>query len=676
MSHFYLASRAVLPCVIVLALLAAPRPGSAEPSPSGGAGILDGLSDTAKDAARDAAKDVARDVTNKSGQNPADAATPVAAAAPAPAAHPVVEAARALLADKAFVSKANGEDAAALTAFYSARADALWIKDGAFTDKANAVIAAIKKADDWGLNAADFELPLIASGAEARLLGDAEVKLSYAALKYARYARGGRVEPLALSNILDMKPPVKEAKTVLTELSDSASPDAYLRGLNPKHPEFEKLRQALLRARGPQQPEAKIDDALKIKLPDGKTLKLGAEHDDVVLLRQRLKMELSANANGRYFDDKLEAALKVFQAANEIKDNGQLNAKTRAALNREGEPKKADPKRDLDRLVLNMERWRWLPEDLGPFYVMNNIPEFVSRTMKGNEEALKQKIIVGQPSWPTPVLTSSMEFVIFRPEWGVPDGIKVKELLPRLKRASGQYGGGGFFDQLFGGGSSGGARVLAAYKLQPSLNGRPVDANSIDWNSVDIRRFSFVQPAGGENPLGQVKFRFPNRHDVYMHDTPQKALFGQTFRALSHGCMRAEQPRKFAEVILAEDKGWSADKVNDMYASGGEVALSKPVPVYLTYFTARVEDDGKVARYADIYGHDDRLMSALQGRAVRYSAPAETDQVASASDTIVDETTEQPSKKSANKKAASKRRREPQTAGDMITDALSGLLAN
>jgi hypothetical protein len=141
--------------------------------------------------------------------------------------------------------------------------------------------------------------------------------------------------------------------------------------------------------------------------------------------------------------------------------------------------------------------------------------------------------------------------VIFQPEWGVPDGIKMKELLPRLKRASSQ--GGGFFDQLFGGGSSsGGARVLAAYKLTPSLNGRPIDANSVDWNSVDIRRFSFVQPAGSENPLGQVKFRFPNRHDVYMHDTLR--------RPCSIG--RSTLPRLHADRkscvwlgALAKDKG-------------------------------------------------------------------------------------------------------------------------
>ena len=655
------AIRAAWPHLTAAALLAVSAPALAQtsttgPSPSS-PGVLNGLSDTAKDA----------------GQKPADAAAP-SNSVPAPAAvpaTPVVDAVRSLLSDKAFAAKANGDDVAALKDFYAARSDALWVKDGAFTDKANAVVTTLKQADDWGLEASAFDVTPIASGASNAAQGEAETRLSYAALKYARHARGGRVQPLSLSNILDMTPPVKDPKVVLTGLEQSASPATYLTGLNPKHPEFEKLRQALLKARGPHQLEEKIDDALKVKIPaEGKTLKRGVEHEDVVLLRKRLKLELSENANNRYFDDQLEAALKAFQVDKGIKANGQLTEKTRSALNREAEPQKADPKRELDRLIVNMERWRWLPEDLGSFYVMNNIPEFVSRIMKNGNEALKQKIVAGQPTWPTPVLSAKMEFVIFHPEWGVPDGIKVKELLPRLKRASGYDGG--FFDQLFSGGSSGGARVLAAYKLQPTLNGRPVDANSINWNNVDIRRFSFTQPAGGENPLGNVKFRFPNRHDVYMHDTPQKALFAQSFRALSHGCMRLENPRRTAELILAEDKGWSADKVGAQYDGGtNEIALEKPVPVYLTYFTARVDEDGKLQRYSDIYGHDERLMSALQGRAVRYSAPEEgrDDVVAAQDGANSGYDYSEPAKK--GKKQAGKYKKESQTVGDLLMDALS-----
>ncbi len=622
-------------------------------------------------------------------------ATTTAVVAPA---NPVIEAVRKKLSDKSLVGRDNlADDVAALVAYYGTRTEPQWTKDGAYTDKAKAVIAELRKADDWGLEPADFAVPDLASGAAPDVQGAAEAQFALAALKYARFARGGRLDPVALSNILDMKPPVKDPKIVLTELADASEPDAYLRGLNPKHSGFEKLRQALLKARGPKPEEEKIDPALLVKLPDGKQLKPGAEDDQISLLRQRLKMAAEKSDDERRYDDKLVAAVRAVQDANGIRSNGILNNRTREALNKEGEPKTADPKRNTDRLVANMERWRWLPPDLGAFYVMNNIPEFTSEIWKGDELKLRQKMIVGQPSWPTPVLAASMQFVIFHPDWGMPDGIKVKELLPRLRSASSS--GFNFFDQLFGGGS-GGAQVLEAYKLQATLNGHPVDPNSINWNSVDIRQYSFTQPPGSDNPLGLVKFRFPNSHDVYMHDTPQRDLFAQTFRALSHGCMRIEEPRRTAEVILGEDKGWSADKVGELYQGGNTITLDKPVPVYLVYFTARVEDDGHLATFADIYGNDDRVMSALRGHPVRYTAPEAIDPSEAADRPTADRTpadrpaadrsTAAPatvgdagsddlqdaapaSKKTKKGKQAGKTKREPKTAGDSVQDALSNL---
>lgn len=611
-------------------------------------------------------------------------ATPAAAAAPAQAVttgaitdqvsgNPVLAAAARKLAEKPFASRSHGDDAAALAAFYATRSEPLWIKDGAFSTNAAAMIEEIKKAVDWGLEDNAFDIPELSAGAASDVQGEAEARLSLTALKYARHARGGRVNPLSVSNIWDMKPPVKDPKDVLTALASAPNAADYLTSLHPKHPQFEKLRQALLKARGPQD-EVKIDEALKVKLPAKGTLKPGAEHADVALLRKRLKVEALSAENETLFDARLEAAMRAFQEDQGLKADGVLNAKTRAALNAEGEPKKANPKAEVDRIVINMERWRWLPEDLGALHVQNNIPEFVGRVYKGSDKIFEERIIIGQPSWPTPILSSSMKTVVFKPSWGVPDGIKMKELLPRLKKAT---GGGGFFDQLFGGGSSGGARVLAAYGLKPSVNGRPVDADSVNWNSVDIRQFSFTQPPGGQNPLGEVKFMFPNRHDVYMHDTTQRSLFAQSFRALSHGCIRVQNPKKLAEVLLAEDKGWSADKVRGMFSGGGEVALDKEIPVYLTYFTARVDDDGKLRTFKDLYGHDGRLLSALAGRTIRYEAPAASgsDVVASAEDdNFVPASEPSQTKKKNSKKTSSTASAKPR--GETTGDIMSGLVAN
>ncbi|MBL8884321.1 MAG: L,D-transpeptidase family protein [Hyphomicrobium sp.] len=651
--------------------------------------------DASKDAATAPASVPAKDAATAQPASPAapDAAKPAASvetpaagtpttAAAVPAVNPVVATALEKFADKTFIAGANKDDVAALTAFYTGRPAPLWIKDGAFSPQARDVIAEIRKAEDWGLDASAFDLPDLASSAASAEQGAAEAKLSLAVLKYARHARGGRVNPAAVSSIWDMAPPVKEPASVMAEISASATPGSYLTGLNPKHPQFEKLRQAMLKARGPQDEEP-VDEALKVELPRKGTVKPGEEHDDIALLRKRLKVPAQSEDGANLYDAVMVEAVKAFQQEKGIKANGYLNPATRAALNAEGKPKERDSKGALDRILANMERWRWLPENLGDIYVVNNIPEYVGRVYKGEERVFEERIIVGQTTWPTPMLTSSMLYVIFRPSWGVPDGIKMKELLPRLRRAS---GGGGFFDQLFGGGSSGGARVLQAYGLKPTLNGRPVDANSIDWNNVDIRRFSFTQPAGGENPLGDVKFRFPNRHDVYMHDTTQKGLFAQSFRALSHGCIRVQNPERLAEVLLEADRGWDKGKVRALFNSGGEVTLERPVPVYITYFTARVDDQGKLKTYADVYGNDGRLLSALAGRSVRYRAPAangadtvaalEEDNDVATGSTEPYTPASAPTSKKAAKKSKEKTARSTRTTNDLMMNALSGLVSN
>ena len=172
------------------------------------------------------------------------------------------------------------------------------------------------------------------------------------------------------------------------------------------------------------------------------------------------------------------------------------------------------------------------------------MPEALTRIVKDGKIIHTDKIIVGQPTWPTPSFSADMTTIVFHPTWSVPDGIKARELAPLLRKSS----GGGLFG-LFAGGYSA-ESVLEAYQLRAYVNGHQVDANSIDWSNVDMRSISFQQPPGPKNPLGDVKFMFPNKHDVYMHDTPERNLFVNSFRALSHGCMRVEHPRRLAMVLL------------------------------------------------------------------------------------------------------------------------------
>ncbi len=610
---------------------------------------------------------------------PEDAAkTDAAKIDPAPAAAspsfaPMLAAINARLAEPGSSTNQNKDDVAAVTEFYAGTSAApLWVSDSGLNDNAAKLAKTFSEAGDWGLEASAFERPTAPVAASPEALAQAEVTLSLSALKYARFARGGRLNPPSISRILDARPPLKEPKAVIAELAASQSPDQYLRDQNPKHEQFERLRQALLKSRGPAEPERPVDEALLIKLPTGKVLKKGVESDDVALLRRRLKMPAEGGVKENLYDEPLLQAVTAFQVSQGLAPSGTLNNATRAALNAEGQPKKSNPKQNEQRLIVNMEKWRWLPENMGNFYVWNNIPEFQTRTMKDGKPVFQEKIIVGMPEWATPVFQAELEFVIFYPSWGVPDGIKTRELLPRLQKA----GGGGFFDQLFGGGG-GSAGVMKAYGLTAYRNGKVVDPDSI--NPAEIRSYSFVQPSGGQNPLGIVKFRFPNPHDVYMHDTTQKNLFGQSYRAMSHGCIRVQNPLRFAEVLMAEDRGWSPERLRQGMGQG-DITLSKKVPVYMTYFTAMADDAGKVTTFGDIYGHDSRISSAL-GRAMDFDGgnAVETAAIASSDSVLNDDAVPAPSadgkksKKDKNSKQAAKKKYIPI---DNMSDAISGLMNN
>ena len=511
-------------------------------------------------------------------------------------------------------------DRAAAAAFYAERAAPIWVTADGFTPRARHAMAEIAKADDWGLDARAFDLPRLPTTGSISIpaLADAEVALSLAVLEYARHARGGRLDPLQLSRNFDMKPPLRDPKSVMDDVAGTDAPGDYLRGLHPKHPQFQLLRQALLKARGESaRPEEKTD--LPARIPDGPTLKVGMRHPDVALLRKRLELSGSAGDEELY-DRDVQEAVKAFQRKSGVQVSGSLTGRTRSALNAGSGTPPPSKGSEVQRIVVNMERWRWMPEHLGELYVWNNIPEFQSRVVKGGRTIHQTKIIVGKPETQTALFSADMRYIVFGPEWGVPDSIKVKEILPYLRPAS---------DGFFGWSGGTDTRVLQRHNLRVSYNGRPVDASQVNWTQVDIRRFTFIQPPGPSNVLGAIKFRFPNKHDIYMHDTPQRNLFEQATRAYSHGCIRTQNPGRLAEILLEEDKGWSAGHVRQLYAQAGnnEVTLTKRIPVHNTYFTVFVGEDGRLQTFADLYGHDQRVASALGGRPMALEEPS----VASAS---------------------------------------------
>ena len=272
----------------------------------------------------------------------------------------------------------------------------------------------------------------------------------------------------------------------------------------------------------------------------------------------------------------------------------QFQALRKAYLSaRDSKEKGANPRR----LLANLEQWRWMPQELGDYYVWVNVPEFTIRVVSGGKVVHSERVIVGKVDTQTPIFSDEMEQVIFHPFWGVPDSIKQNEVLPSLR---------------------GNGAVLAKHNLRVQIGGRDVDPRSVDWSKADIRKAHVYQPPGRDNVLGVVKFRFPNKHDVYMHDTPTKSLFQQNVRAYSHGCMRVQNPVRLAELILAEDRQMSSDRVRAMTVPGApennQINLTRRVPVHITYFTASVDDDGQVKTFADLYGHEERIGLGLEGK--------------------------------------------------------------
>jgi L,D-transpeptidase YcbB len=517
-----------------------------------------------------------------------------ASEAPLAVEKPVVEDpfAIALKAKLAQVPKGMGArdraDRTALATFYEAREHkALWTTAAGLSVRADAVMGEIEQAEDWGLEAADFALPTLPPDPGKEDLADAEVAIGAALLKYARFARGGRLDPRSLTKFLDRSAPLREPSVVLEQIALAEQPGAYLRGLHPQHPQFERLRRTYLEMR---RSSSIVTTAEKV--PNGPKLVPGSRHPHVALVRSRLGIAFSGHPGDEaLYDDALVKAVVEFQTARGIKKPGGIvDAPTRQALN-------TIETGGSRRILANMEQWRWMPEKLGDFHVWVNIPEFMIRVVQNGQVIHAERIVVGKADTQTPIFSDELEQVIFHPFWGVPDSIKRNELQPNL---------------------AAGGSILARQGLRVQYRGRDVDPEAIDWQAMDMRNVHIYQPPGPGNVLGVVKFRFPNKHDVYFHDTPQKHLFTAAVRTFSHGCMRVQNPVRLAELFLGRDRNMSPDRVRSLASPGApqdnQINLTNRVPVHITYFTASVDDEGKASYRNDIYGHEERIALGLEGK--------------------------------------------------------------
>ena len=485
-----------------------------------------------------------------------------AAVAPAGAPVPVVADSNARIADQ--LRDALQGDAAkiALQPFYSARSYApLWSTDGQVNDRGRAAMAYLAGVGADGLDPADYPVPDFAPLSGPAALADAEIKLSTAVTNYAHHAQVGRVHWTRVSGDIfyELKP--SAPADILASLANADEITAALAAYEPHAPAYQALRAKLAELRAAANSGAAA-------IPDGPVLTVGMEDARVPQLRERLGM----TGDGQIFDKAVAEAVKRFQRDNKLKATGVLTAATVDQLN-------ARPsRRPGDVVIANMERWRWMPHDLGDTYVMVNLPDFMLYVIQNGRQVWATKIVDGKPDTPTPIMTAEMKSITINPTWNIPDTIAAKEYIPLMRQDS---------------------TILERMGLTVTYNRN---------NTIHIS-----QPPGPENALGQLRFNFPNKFFVYQHDSNQKYLFSKPVRDNSHGCMRVEDPVKYAEVLLAiarPREGYTESRIRGMFGNSEvEVRLPTFIPVHVTYQTAFVDNGGKLQLRDDIYGRDKALLA-------------------------------------------------------------------
>jgi len=527
-------------------------------------------------------------------------ATPAAPAAPAaaaaPAAEPVKAASNVPAADQPVADKLKDiigaktsrhfdrkNERAAIEKFYGARDFApVWTQAGGLTAAAKGVIARLKDAASDGLNPTDYPVPDFAAATSPDVLADAELKLTASMFDYARQAQSGRMHWSQVSGDILYPEHPTDPSEVLAKITTATDASAALDSYNPPQKLYKELKAKLAELRGQGSgPVIEIADGPALKYTPAGKKQAEIVVEDPRVPQLRAKLGLAENGSDTRYDAAVAEAVRKFQNSAELKATGILDDKTVKAIN--------TPKRDkqIDTVLVNMERWRWLPRDLGvpslgDAYVILNIPDYTLKVMQRGQQVWTTRVVTGKPGQhATPLLTETMKYITVNPTWNVPPSIVYNEYLPALQQDP---------------------TVLQrmGLKLEQNRDG-----------SVHIS-----QPPGEANALGRIRFNFPNKFLVYQHDTPDKNLFARDERAFSHGCMRVQNPDQYASVLLniaLPNEKYTPERVRSMYGKSEiDLKFPTPIPVNITYQTAFVDDGGKLQFRKDVYGRDATMINILK----------------------------------------------------------------
>jgi L,D-transpeptidase YcbB len=494
----------------------------------------------------------------------------------------------------------------ALPQFYEQRIyQPAWSTDAGPLPQANELMNVIRYAYLEGLTPADYHLEKIEKiltellaertrriPPDIQKYADLDFLLTDAFLTYGEHLQLGRIDPETIRPEWEVNHNGVNLVGILQGALEKNQIQLALFKLLPIEPEYDHLRNALAEYRNLERKGGWPS------VPKGLVLKKGDKDKRVATLRKRLMItgDCAATVNESdpefdQFDDSLELAVKKFQKRHGLDTNSTADSLTVAALN-------VPVGERVRQIVLNMERWRWLPQALGQRYIAVNVANFELDVIEDMQSVLTMRVIVGKAYHSTPFISDKMTYLVLNPYWNVPPSIAAKELAPLARKNPGYFA----------------KNNMKVYKGW-GADALEVDPATVNWAKVTEKNipYQIQQMPGSKNSLGRIKFMFPNKFNVYLHDTPSRELFKKLERVFSHGCIRIEKPIELALYLLRDDPKWSREKILDALKTNEErtVRLPEPIPVYVLYWTAWSDESGAVSFRRDIYDRDKPLADAL-----------------------------------------------------------------
>jgi len=488
--------------------------------------------------------------------------------------------------------------------FYSQRGyQPVWVSDNGPTEAARELLTALRHADCHGLYSSDYhdvaisewlKRPFLQLPQQVRRfeLAALEVILSDAFVTFGNHLSNGKVDPVTIYPEWLTEKKTSEVFDFLKDIRTARDVRAALDALTPPHDGYRTAMAEACRLR-----DVIASGGWPI-IPPGKTLRRGDRSQRVIPLRKRLSFErpsqeiVMRSDRAALFDRDLEKAVVQFQGRHGLFPDGAVGKATLTALNR-------SPEDLLETVLINMERWRWVPRNLGRRHIIVNAASFSLEAFEEGQQVLGMPIIVGEAYTQTPAFSQDMAYLVFNPSWNVPHGVLVRKILPKIKKDPAYLRRNHF-------------ELIKGWK-EPPLRINPV---TVPWSRVDADNFPgrLVQKPGPWNALGRVKFMFPNRFSVYLHDTPERGLFKRTTRAFSSGCIRVEDPVGLASFVLKHNLSWDLRRIQEVLEDGKTMAVpvQDDVTVHLVYWTFWAGEEGEPHYSRDIYDRDGVLWKALR----------------------------------------------------------------